>query len=494
MQAQLQKWASDLNIALNTRNIEPSLLVGIGRKGFHDEFRPAAWKAVLGAGTLSDSGYEALLAEAFGTARLPTGQTVTPSGELDFASINLSPEQAFSVIQVLHVLSRRHPQLEVVPIFPAICGILAVYYAPKDVYACLEAVIKQASAGSHYSASKDWPFFPHNRRESLIFNRIFEDLIGKFLPNLTRHVLRVQQGSPNFNPRWHRLLSDLFIGILPRTFVLRTFDCYLIEGFKVLIRFALAHLALLQPRILESKTAEDFFRIVFKSFSEAHEPYTFKLLQKTAFGFKFSRTILVRFKSRHRKWSLEDFEENDKVLMLQRPLPKVSRPSNFLTDSDWSHIWSWIPPRYKIMDLELVFVSSEQGHRLASLYEACEGEEPLILVVETTEGDVFGAYLSKSLRGRSTKRFFGTGETFLFSIRPNLAAFSWSDSHNNQQFIYGDQNFLAVGCSAGKFGIWLDRDLNQVVSSPCDTFKNPAFIDTETGWADIYCVEAYRFK
>ena len=62
------------------------------------------------------------------------------------------------------------------------------------------------------------------------------------------------------------------------------------------------------------------------------------------------------------------------------------------------------------------------------------------------------------------------GESFIFNLRPSAQVFPWHESHENQQFIYADENFLAIGCSSGKFGIWIDRDLNQVISSPCDTF------------------------
>lgn len=41
---------------------------------------------------------------------------------------------------------------------------------------------------------------------------------------------------------------------------------------------------------------------------------------------------------------------------------------------------------------------------------------------------VFGAYLSCKLNKRhNTRGFFGTGETFLFQLRPNLEKFIWKE-------------------------------------------------------------------
>jgi hypothetical protein len=357
---------------------------------------------------------------------------------------------------------------------------------------CLEAFAKGAHGADE---SKDWPFFPHSRRENLLFGRIFDDLLLKFVPNIHRHVCKLQKEDSSFNPRWNRLLNDFFIGVLPVGYILRIFDSYVIEGYKVVIRFALAHIALQQASALRTRHAEDFYRTMFSNPEADDNFYPFKLLQKMAYSLKFSRNVLLRIKNRHRKLSLEDFEEGDKAIIMQKSLPKLlNRPSSFVTDSEWSAIWSWIPARFKILDLEMIFTSAEHGHRLATLFDRAGDMEPLLLMVETTDGNIFGAYLSRSLRNRSSRKFFGTGETFPFTLRPAPAHFPWQEHYENHQFIYADENFLAIGCSAGKFGIWIDKDLNQVVSSPCDTFRNHSFIEHESGWSDIYCIEAYRFK
>jgi len=416
------------------------------------------------------------------------------------SALNLSLDKQSDLNMVLILLGYLHPQFELTCVFPAAAAIFSLYYEPWNVYGIMEAFIKQ---GSVFNAqpNKEWPFYPRNRRELLVFSRIFEELIKKLVPKVSRHILKLQRLAPDASTiplPWARLLSELFVGILPMPFVLKIFDSYLVEGFKVIMRYALAHISLLQEKLIEATTFEDFVRTIFESFNEQMSAdfqtiFTFKTLQKTAFSFKLSRNILIRFKNRHRNLSLEDFEAGDKALIL-RPLPKLNRPSSFITESEWTKIWSWVPSRYRILNLELIFTSAEHGHRLAALFDAAAEAEPLLLLIETTDGDTFGAYLSKSLKHRTERKFFGTGETFIFSLKPNPMAYPWQESSNNYHFIYADHSFLAVGCSGGKFGIWIDRDLNQVVSCPCETFNNPALINHESGWSDIYCVEVYRFK
>ena len=407
-------------------------------------------------------------------------------------ALDLEEEQLVELSKILYCVGHRYPHLEFIPILPAIGGLLMYVYPPTMTLSCLEAFVKGVHGADE---NKDWPFFPHSRRENLLFGRIFDDLLLKFVPNIHRHVLKLQKEDSSFNPRWNRLLNDFFVGVLPVSFILRIFDSYVIEGYKVVIRFALAHVALQQATVLRTRTVEDFYQAMFPRPEADDSFYPFKLLQKTAYSLKFSRNVLLRIKNRHRKLSLEDFEEGDKAIIMQKSLPKLlNRPSSFVTDSEWSAIWSWIPVRFKILDLEMIFTSAEHGHRLATLFERAADAEPLLLLVETTDGNIFGAYLSKSLRNRSSRKFFGTGETFPFTLRPAPAHFPWQEQHENHQFIYADENFLAIGCSAGKFGIWIDKDLNQVVSSPCDTFRNHSFIEHESGWSDIYCIEVYRFK
>ena len=54
--------------------------------------------------------------------------------------------------------------------------------------------------------------------------------------------------------------------------------------------------------------------------------------------------------------------------------------------------------------------------------------EPLVILIETEDRDVFGAFCSRAWGERTRgQKFFGTGETFVFSFgkRENLNVYRW---------------------------------------------------------------------
>jgi hypothetical protein len=83
----------------------------------------------------------------------------------------------------------------------------------------------------------------------------------------------------------------------------------------------------------------------------------------------------------------------------------------------------------------------------------------------------------------------GTGETFLFSMRPEFAPFKWTGE--NDYFFKGDTNSFVVGSGNGKFGIWIDSDLNQGRTQSCPTFDNEPLTKEED--FTIQALECWAF-
>jgi len=55
--------------------------------------------------------------------------------------------------------------------------------------------------------------------------------------------------------------------------------------------------------------------------------------------------------------------------------------------------------------------------------------------------------------------------------------FPWTGENN--YFYKVDQNSFIIGSGDGKFGIWLDADLNQGRTHACSTFDNQPLSSTE---------------
>ena len=153
-------------------------------------------------------------------------------------------------------------------------------------------------------------------------------------------------------------------------------------------------------------------------------------------------------------------------------------------------LWPWLPDRIRLMQPRLLFTSNEHGTNLATLYAKCEQVEPtMILVKVANTGDLLGAYCSvmwhqRSRPGQKGVSYFGTGETFVFTLAPQVRCFKWvgckqmadanartSVSLLPHMFQAGDPGSLLVGDGPA---IRFTSDLQSCSSRPCTTFASPA--------------------
>lgn len=165
-------------------------------------------------------------------------------------------------------------------------------------------------------------------------------------------------------------------------------------------------------------------------------------------------------------------------------------------------LWEWIPDRIAVKEPVIAFSTNEDGCSLRTLFSKTDSYEPTILLIKTQDGDAFGAYCSESWSTRLQRDsgyYFGTGETFLFSLRPKVVRYSWSEvgggtrdsvSHSSQLFMTATSTHVIVGSGNGS-GIWLDEDLSRGKTERCDTFKNEPLARTK----DFVCavVEVIAF-
>jgi len=129
-----------------------------------------------------------------------------------------------------------------------------------------------------------------------------------------------------------------------------------------------------------------------------------------------------------------------------------------------------LPRRYGIKDWRLVFSTEQHGCSLQTAYTRlaeCTGAEPCVLLLLDTCGHVFGAYCSTS--PRPDGQYHGTGETCLFSAKPQVRVYRWS--HANELFVLGGHDFFAFG-SGPAFGLRVDSSFEFGSSGTSDTFKN----------------------
>ncbi len=123
-----------------------------------------------------------------------------------------------------------------------------------------------------------------------------------------------------------------------------------------------------------------------------------------------------------------------------------------------------------------MYSTSRDGFSLKNMMRklgAVEG--PVLMVLEDLKGNVFGAFLSE--KPAFTEHFIGTGETFLFRLKPEIASYRWTGENNF--FFRVDLDYICVGSSKGNFGLWIDKDLNNGRSQACATFDSEPLVSGE---------------
>ncbi|CAH1133819.1 unnamed protein product [Ceutorhynchus assimilis] len=149
--------------------------------------------------------------------------------------------------------------------------------------------------------------------------------------------------------------------------------------------------------------------------------------------------------------------------------PDLNGKTEILTDEHRESLCRHLPARAEGYAWTLVFSTSQHGFSLNSMYRKMfKLESPILLVIEDTDNNVFGALTSCALH--VSDHFYGTGESLLFRFTPHFQVYNWTGE--NLYFIKGNNESLSIGAGDGKFGLWLDGDLYLGRTESCKTYGN----------------------
>ncbi|EEC15534.1 nucleolar protein c7c, putative, partial [Ixodes scapularis] len=174
--------------------------------------------------------------------------------------------------------------------------------------------------------------------------------------------------------------------------------------------------------------------------------------------------------------------------LIELPLPELLDSTEIFTEDHRRKLSKELPARAESYSWALVYSTLKHGFSLKTLYrEMLKVETPIILAILDTEGAVFGALSSCSLK--MSDHFYGTGESFLFSFFPEFKVYRWAG--DNGYFIKGNADSLAFGAGDGQFGLWLDGDLFHGRSRRCKTYMNDV-LSTKEDFV-VKALEAWGF-
>ncbi|KAG2451189.1 hypothetical protein HYH02_003796 [Chlamydomonas schloesseri] len=105
--------------------------------------------------------------------------------------------------------------------------------------------------------------------------------------------------------------------------------------------------------------------------------------------------------------------------------PVLSEPSAIMSMDDVRALSSAVPARLAQSKWALLYGSSRDGISLRTLYRKAAGRAPTLLVVREAGGmgHIFGAFAAEAWK--PGPRFYGTGETFVFTLQPQRVKYAW---------------------------------------------------------------------
>eukprot|EP01119_Soliformovum_irregulare_P005379 TRINITY_DN17146_c0_g1_i1.p1 TRINITY_DN17146_c0_g1~~TRINITY_DN17146_c0_g1_i1.p1 ORF type:complete len:512 (+),score=98.25 TRINITY_DN17146_c0_g1_i1:122-1657(+) len=156
-------------------------------------------------------------------------------------------------------------------------------------------------------------------------------------------------------------------------------------------------------------------------------------------------------------------------------VPKMLQgQSEIIQLDDMIKIISWLPQRFQLSHWKLLYSTNKHGISINTFYHRCKNQGSCILVIEDTNHNVFGAFVSDFWRPQ--KGYYGTGETFVFTVKPTLANYHWSRMNN--LFMLSDETSISLG-GGGTFALWLDSDFLKGSTRECETWDNPPLTSQE---------------
>ncbi|XP_040293460.1 TBC1 domain family member 24-like isoform X1 [Bufo bufo] len=317
-----------------------------------------------------------------------------------------------AVKKILICIGDQYPDITYCPTLPAVVALLMHF--SEDEAECFERTCRLISCSEHHKTYIEQSFLSYEAS-----GMTFGDLAKKYCQAGHKFITTHCENSSEFFSDW---LMWIF-GDLPFEYIIRVFDIFLLEGNKVLYRVALALLK--QYKLHTEYEGQDVKNDIQEFVKNISNHVCVEKLLEKAFS--------IRLFSHKEIWLLhmankKALSQSGITVMQPRQPAHMSIDitqfsSEIVTAHEMRTVWSWIPERYSLYPPVLLFSTLQHGYSLQRFYSHCEGMEPTVLLIKTTENQVCGAYLSTDWSERKkccgqVCTFFGTGECFVFSIRP----------------------------------------------------------------------------
>ena len=143
--------------------------------------------------------------------------------------------------------------------------------------------------------------FPGLRKKLYIFIKLLE----KFVPKIYNKLKEKEVVPTMYASQW---FFTLFTNTFPFEIIVRIFDCFFLEGEKIIYRIALAIFKIRENKLLKTKS----FETLMENIRNATNNIEVEELLKTAFEFSLSRKHIKNFEKEY----FEEMKKNNDKLKL----------------------------------------------------------------------------------------------------------------------------------------------------------------------------------
>ncbi|KAL0894449.1 hypothetical protein ABMA27_013049 [Loxostege sticticalis] len=530
------------------RKRELKLLIRENSWPINSPVRASLWPALCRqhqhGKSMLDGFYWDMVTQVFGTVELPDKPIMLPPfvEATHCLGYHLTRKGRAVADRVVSVLGYACPDITYSPSLYPITAALLHFMPEEECYHCMASLV----------ASKEKMFITQTKLlNEVTWKTVMQ--IAKKHASAAQHLSRL---SGAIGPE--RIYADWqwwILAALPFPHLVRVLDCFFHEGIKVFYRVALAILILFNKHSTNQNSewyaeatksgvdhAIDKFcrnmpasptKLLRTAFSirALSSQYISRVFIKTEMTLKSKQVItgsrLVRSRSSD---NLPTSQSQVNIQMMSHTLtiregshspgpralsmgvyPIQAIKSQILDQSELFTLWSWLPVRITMYQPVLLYTTEEHGCSLTTFYVRVEHHEPTLLMIKTCNNEVFGAYCSTRWFERNQKdergnrqAYFGTGETFLFSLYPERAKYPWVGvtgpdgkgedtrlSHGSELFMAADSKMITIGGGDGQ-AIWMDENIRFGKTDRCSTFNNPPLCPS--GDFEIRVLEVYGFS
>ncbi|KAL4710033.1 hypothetical protein ACJJTC_016011 [Scirpophaga incertulas] len=510
------------------RKRELKLLIRENSWPINSPVRASLWPALCRqhqhGKSMLDGFYWDMVTQVFGTVELPDKPIMLPPfvEATHCLGYHLTRKGRAVADRVVSVLGYACPDITYSPSLYPITAALLHFMPEEECYHCMASLV----------ASKEKMFITQTKLLNEVTWKTVMQIAKKHAKSAAQHLSRLSGG---IGPE--RIYADWqwwILAALPFPHLVRVLDCFFHEGIKVFYRVALAILILFHKHSTNQNSewyaeatkngvdhAIDKFcrnmpasptKLLRTAFSirALSSQYISRVFIKTEMTLKSKQVItgsrLVRSRSSD---NLPTSQSQVNIQMMSHTLTIREKMSEETCKQMLFTLWSWLPVRITMYQPVLLYTTEEHGCSLTTFYVRVEHHEPTLLMIKTCNNEVFGAYCSTRWFERNQKdergnrqAYFGTGETFLFSLHPQRAKYPWvgclqddqGDSktpHANSLFMAADSTMITVGGGDGQ-AIWMDENIRFGKTDRCSTFNNPPLCPS--GDFEIRVLEVYGFS